>query len=249
MPKGLRRITVKLICYLSNGYPTIKSSITMAKDYIEAGCDIIEVDFPSSDPYLEGEYIANRMKDALAACNDYSKYMDGIIEIKNSHPNTKFILLSYENTILEIGIDNFIRFCIDNDIKDLIYVGSDNETVKNKMIQSGIKISCYVQFHMDENEIQAALSSNGFVYMQAKPTTNNINSKFPTLKSCIDHLKSLGIKREIYCGVGIYAPEDIKMAKEAGADGVFVGSTVLKLQTDIPEMKETIALFKKTCNE
>ncbi len=240
---------MKLICYLSNGYPTIDSSIEMAKDYIDAGCDIIEVDFPSSDPYLEGEYIANRMKEALTACNDYQKYMDGIVEIKNSHPNTKFILLSYENTILEIGLDRFIKFCVDNNMLDLIYVGKDNLELKSKLIANGIKISCYVQYHMDENEIKAAVESNGFVYMQAKPTTNNVNPEFPTLKDCIDHLKSLGIKREIYCGVGIYAPEDIKMAREAGADGVFVGSTVLKLHTDIPKMKETIALFKKTCNE
>lgn len=240
---------MKLICYLSNGYPTIESSITMAKEYIEAGCDIIEVDFPSSDPYLEGEFIADRMKQALAACKDYDKYMAGILKIKNNHPGTKFILLSYENTILEIGVERFIKFCTDNDIKDLIYVGSHNEDIKNRMIESGIKISCYVQFHMDEQEIKAALESNGFVYMQAKPTTNNVNPDFPALKDCIDHLKKLGVKREIYCGVGIYAPEDIKMAKEAGADGVFVGSTVLKLHTDIPKMKETIALFKKTCND
>ncbi|PYG89088.1 tryptophan synthase alpha chain [Ruminiclostridium sufflavum DSM 19573] len=240
---------MKLICYLSNGYPTIEASINMAKDYIEAGCDIIEVDFPSSDPYLEGEYIANRMKEALTACNDYSRYMDGIIKIKSSHPNTKFILLAYENTILEIGLDRFISFCTDNSMTDLIYVGNNNEEVKKKMIQSGIKISCYIQFHMDEEEINSAVESNGFVYMQAKPTTNNINPGFPTLKHCIDHLKGLGINREIYCGVGIYSPEDIQMAKEAGADGVFVGSTVLKLHTDIPRMKETITLFKKTCEE
>ncbi|MEG1437329.1 MAG: tryptophan synthase subunit alpha, partial [Oscillospiraceae bacterium] len=29
---------MKLICYLSNGYPSIESSIKMAKDYVEAGC-------------------------------------------------------------------------------------------------------------------------------------------------------------------------------------------------------------------
>jgi tryptophan synthase alpha chain len=249
MPQGLWRLNVKLICYLSNGYPTIESSVEMAKDYIDAGCDIIEVDFPSSDPYLEGEYIAGRMKQALSACDDYGRYMDGIIEIKNNHPDTKFILLAYENTILEIGIERFVDFCTDNNLKDLIYVGQDNKAVKNKLIDSGIKISCYVQYHMDENEIKAAVESNGFVYMQAKPTTNNVNPKFPTLKHCIEHLKSLGIKREIYCGVGIYTPEDIRMAKEAGADGVFVGSTVLKLHTDIPKMKETISLFKKTCNQ
>ncbi len=240
---------MKLICYLSNGYPTIDASFAMAENYIQAGCDIIEVDFPSSNPYLEGEYIANRMKEALASCNDYGRYMEGIVRIKKSHPGTKFILLAYENTILEIGAEGFGRFCTENDLRDLIYVGSHNEEVKSSLIKKGIKISCYVQFHMDEEEIRSALTSNGFVYMQAKPTTNNINPNFPTLKHCIDHLKSLGIQREIYCGVGIYTPEDIRMAREAGADGVFVGSTVLKLHQDIPKMKETIALFKKTCNE
>ncbi len=240
---------MKLICYLSNGYPTIESSIEMAENYIQAGCDIIEVDFPSSDPYLEGEYIANRMKEALEACKDYSRYMEGIIKIKNSHPGAKFILLSYENTILEIGLERFVKFCTDNNLKDLIYVGSHNEEVKSKLIENGIKISCYVQFHMDEAEVQSARLSNGFVYMQAKPTTNNVNPEYPTLKHCIDHLKAQGIEREIYCGVGIYTPEDIQMAREAGADGVFVGSTVLKLHNDIPKMKETIALFKKTCSK
>lgn len=240
---------MKLICYLSNGYPTIESSIDIAREYADAGCDIIEVDFPSSDPFLEGEYIAGRMKAALENCSDYGRYMDSIKTIKNSNPKTKFILLSYENTLLEIGTERFIEFCTQNGIRDMIYVGSNNEEVKNKIIENGIKISCYVQFHMPEEEIEAALSSNGFVYMQAKPTTKNINPQYPTLKDCIAELKRRGITREIYTGVGIYTTEDIQMAKDAGADAVFVGSTILKLQTDIPKMKETITSFKKACSE
>jgi len=39
-----------LICYLSNGYPSIESSIDAAKTYVDAGCDIIEIDFPSRNP-------------------------------------------------------------------------------------------------------------------------------------------------------------------------------------------------------
>lgn len=240
---------MKLICYLSNGYPTIEASIRIAKDYVEAGCDIIEVDFPSSDPFLEGEYIAGRMKAALETCNDHSRYMDSIKTIKNSNPNTKFILLSYESTILSIGPERFIEFCTQNNIQDLIYVGGNNGFIKNEIIKKGIKISCYVQFHMPEEEIKAALSSNGFVYMQAKPTTNNINPQYPALKDCINELKRRGVTREIYAGVGIYTIEDIQIAKNAGADAVFVGSTILKLQEDIPEMKKTIASFKKACNE
>jgi tryptophan synthase alpha chain len=236
---------MKLICYLSNGYPSIEASIKMAGHYAEAGCDIIEADFPSSDPYLEGEYIASRMKAALQNCGDYEKYMEGIKKIKEENKQARLILMAYENTVMEIGVDRFISFCKENGLYDMIYVGNRNEGIKKEISENGIKISCYVQFHMPEDEIEATLRSNGFVYMQAKPTTGNVNPRLPTLKHCIDHLKELGITREIYCGVGISMPEDIQMAREAGADGVFVGSTILKLQEDIPKMKETIAAFKK----
>jgi tryptophan synthase alpha chain len=240
---------MKLICYLSNGYPTIESCIRVADEYVEAGCDIIEVDFPSADPFLEGEYIAGRMKEALKNCCDYEKYMDGIRQMKSNHPNTQFLIVIYEETIVNIGVERFIQFCLQNQIRDIIYVGGNNEVVKDNLVESGIRISCYVQFHMLEEEITAALSANGFVYMQAKPTHNNINPKFPTLKSCIEELKRRGISGEIYAGVGIYTTDDIQMAKNSGADAVFVGSTILKLQSDIPKMKEKIAELKKACND
>ncbi len=240
---------MKLICYLSNGYPTIESCIRIADEYVDAGCDIIEVDFPSANPFLEGEYIAGRMKEALKNCSDYEKYMDGIRQIKSNHPDTQFLIVIYEETIINIGVERFVQFCLQNQIRDIIYVGGNNKAVKDKLVDSGIRISCYVQFHMLEEEITAALSANGFVYMQAKPTNNNIHPKFPTLKACIQELKSRGIRGEIYAGVGIYTTDDIQMAKNSGADAVFVGSTILKLQSDIPKMKEKIAELKKACND
>lgn len=240
---------MNLICYLSNGYPSIDSSVDMAKKYVEAGCDIIEVDFPSSDPYLEGAYIASRMHKALEACGDYTAYMDGIVKIKRDLPDTRIILLMYENTVLDIGVDAFIQYCSEHGFTDLILVGLTDETVKNRCIEAGIKVSCYVQFHMDDAEIETAKNSNGFVYMQAKPINSDVNPRYPTLKDCIARLRAEGIEREIYCGVGIYTPEDVHMAKEAGADGVFVGSTILKLQGDIPRMQQAIGTLKKACVE
>ena len=67
---------MKLICYLSNGYPSIESSKKMAEEYVDAGCDMIEIDFPARDPFLESEYLANRMQVDLEACDDYKKYME-----------------------------------------------------------------------------------------------------------------------------------------------------------------------------
>ena len=239
---------MNLICYLSNGYPSIESSKEMAKHYVAAGCDIIEIDFPAYDPYLESEFIANRMKVALEACNDYEKYMEGMVETKKSLPNTKFILLAYESTVYDIGYERFIKFCKENDFSDIILVGLKDETIKNRFIADGMGVSCYVQYQMLPEEIQSAKDSNGFVYMQGKPYgPEQINPAFPTLKDCIDHLRAQGITRPIYCGVGIHTPADAAMAKAAGADGIFVGSAVLKLHENIPAMSDTIRAFKSEC--
>ncbi len=237
-----------LICYLSNGYPSIESSIDVAKTYVEAGCDIIEIDFPSRDPYLEGDFIANRMREALKACDDYEKYMEGMIKIKKSLPQTSFILLVYENTIKEIGVDKFIKFCVDNDFRDIILCGLEDDKIKNSIIANKLRVSCYVQRKLDRTEILYAKESNGFVYLQAKTRDESeINKTYPTLESCISYLREEGIERPIYCGVGIHTPEDALYAKNAKADAIFVGSAILKVQEDKNQLIKVIRSFKNNC--
>ena len=182
---------MEIICYLSNGYPTIEASYNMAVEYADAGCRMMEVDFPSRNPYLESDYIAGRMKKALEACDDI---------------------------------------------------------IKNKIIAAGLQVSCYVQFHLPKEEVEMAKQSNGFVYLQAKPyDTQQKNEEYPTLKDCVEYLRSCGIERPIYCGVGVHAPEDVRLVREAGGDAAFVGSTILKLHENIPAMKEKIREFKAMC--
>ncbi len=237
-----------LICYLSNGYPSIESSIDVAKTYVEAGCDIIEIDFPSRDPYLEGDFIANRMSEALKACDDYEKYMEGMIKIKKLLPQTSFILLVYENTIKEIGVDKFIKFCVDNDFRDIILCGLEDDKIKNAIIANKLRVSCYVQRKLDRTEILYAKESNGFVYLQAKTRDESeINKTYPTLESCISYLREAGIERPIYCGVGIHTPEDALYAKNAKADAIFVGSAILKVQEDKNQLIKVIRSFKNNC--
>jgi tryptophan synthase alpha chain len=239
---------MKLISYLSNGYPTIDLSSKVANTYAEAGCDIIEIDFPSRDPFLEGEFISSRMAKALEECDDYDEYMKGMIRIKKNLPNTSFILLVYENTIEEIGVEEFIKFCNENEYKDIILCGIKDNIIKDKIINAKLRVSCYVQYGMDEKEIEFAKNSNGFVYLQAKPSTKEkINPKYISLSSCIKKLRTDIKDRPIYCGVGIRTPKDAGMAKEAGADAIFVGSSILKVQENKPLLVKTIREFKEQC--
>lgn len=238
---------MELICYLSMGYPDLEKSIELADEYVCSGCDVIEVDFPAKNPYLENDLIASRMQSALKNTSDYEDYMETIQKIKANHPDTQIIVLVYEETIREIGQEAFIDFCQTNAILDVIYIGSKHPEMRTALMESGIRISSFVPYNLDDKAIKAAQNTNGFVYMQAK-TETDYHPDYPRLKDCIRHLKDeKKIDRPIYAGVGIRDENDVAMVKEAGADGVFVGSTVLRLHDDLPKLRETIqALESKT---
>ncbi len=229
-----------LICYLSNGYPSLERSIEIAKDYVKGDVISSKLIFHPVTRFRR-EYIASRMAKALQVCDDYDVYMKEMIKVKELLPTTSFILLAYENTIEEIGVERFTSFCKENGLVDIILCGIKNDDIKNYLILNGLKISCYIQRAMEKSEVDYAISSNGFVYLQAK--SDKEYPQFPTLASCIEYLRENGITRPIYCGVGIHTLEDVKMAKEAGSDAVFVGSTILKLQDNPPKLIQTIKEF------
>ncbi len=235
---------MKIICYLSYGYPSIAYSLRMAKCYFDAGADMMECSLPAKEPYLDSEFIAGRMADALAACNDYNVYLEKLGEFKDANPNAKIVFLLYEATMMEIGIEKLIDFMHTHGINDIIYAGRiDHPEVKARFISEGIQICCPVDHHMRENDIHEALHTNGFTYMEAKPLTGS-KEGFEELEPCIKYLREVGIDRPIYCGVGIHTVEDVVYAKDAGGDGVFIGSALIKQYGDPEAMMKTIREFK-----
>ncbi len=236
---------MQLICYLSNGYPNLEHSVAIADDYVEAGCDVIEVDFPCDNPYLDSPLIQNRMLTALKENDNYDDYMKAIEAIKVKHPDKRFIVLIYEKTVMQIGYEKFADFCLRNNLKDVIYIGQKHPKIRQYLMKRGVRIASFVQYHLPEEDIKAAKETNGFIYMQAKPK-DKLHPRHKSLHEIVKHLKQdHGIKKPIYAGVGIRDEDDIKMAKLAKADGVFVGSTILKLHGDKEAMKERIRSLKK----
>lgn len=236
-------MSTKLICYLSLGYPSIEKSIDAAKAYVQSGCDIIEVGWPTYNAYLDSEFIGYTMKAALDACKEPEAYYQAILKIKESNPSAQVLLVAYEHTLEEIGVDRFMEFCIQNSILDLILVGTKDDCIKNKLMENGLRISCYIEYDLPDNQIAEARNSNSFVYLQAKPT-GRIKQGYETLEQCIGYVRNKEISAPIYCGVGISTRDDVQMASKAGADGVFIGSAVIKLQDQPESLKEFIKDLK-----
>lgn len=236
-------MSTKLICYLSLGYPTLEESIEIAKVYVESGCDMIEIGWPTDNGFLDSEFIASKMKAALEKCSDSKLYYEAIRKIRRDNPSTPLLLLIYEHTLESLGTSKVIEFCRDNSIEGIILVGTKDNTIKNQLMENGLKVSCYVPFDLPEEQVKEAADSNGFVYLQAKPS-GKVREGCDTLQSCIKYLRDSGITAPIYCGVGIYTPEDVSMASLAGADGVFIGSSIIKKYDDLNGLRQFIKDLK-----
>ena len=234
---------MKLIGYLSLGYPTIKDTFDVAKIYVENGVDVLEIDFPAKNPFLDSPFIRNRMIKALEACSDYDKYMVAITEIQKKYPRQEIFILAYEQTIEQIGVEKFAKFMESHKLTELIYVGGNNLKIKETLKAHGIKLAQYVPLHLPEADLEASRTSNGFIYLQAK--SDKAHSHYKTLGEVIAYLRKNEAKnKRIMCGVGVSTVEDVKRVKDAGADGAFIGSTFLKLQNDVPALKAKIKEFK-----
>lgn len=232
---------VNIICYLSNGAPSIEKTFENAERYIEAGCDIIEVDLPTDNPYLDNQLIQDRMKYSFQQDESLDRHLQTIVELKNKHSKMKFIILAYESSILLLGIEKFIKAFQKINPEGLILVGEKDGDVRRELQGKGIKCAAYVPFDLPEKDVENAKKSNSFIYLQAK-SSGKIKDNLDTLDKVIHYMRQvIGLKQDIYCGVGVSTPEDIRMLKAAGADGAFIGSGVIKRE-DTPE--EQIAYIK-----
>lgn len=221
----------ELIGYLAFGYPSIEESFQRAALYLDGGIEILEVVIPAQNPFLDNEYIQMTMREALKANDCLDDYLDGIKKLIELFPKAKIIILSYETEIIRLGKERFIHWMKTNQISDTILVGGKNLSLAKELMEQDIHISSWIPFHLPEDAMERAQNSNGFIYLQYKPT-GQFRPGCETLKNCIVYLRSRGINNPIYCGTGISRRDDIVNIAEAGGTAAFIGSALLKLRSE-----------------
>lgn len=236
-------MSFELVCYLNFGYPTITDGIRDAELYIANGCRALQLDIPSRDPYLEHDFVKNRMKHCLEKEPDYEKYFDGIREIHRNHPDVALYFMLYENIVTELGVKRITDFCKEIGILYSSYVGGNPE-VKAHLEAEGLGICCYVQHDMPEEEVAFARLSSGPVLYQAK-SVGKLHEGCKTFSDGVCYLRSRGLSMPIYASVGIKNAEDIKMVKDGGADGAFIGSVLMNSLDDKAKFSQIMLNFSE----
>lgn len=217
-----------LIGYLPVGYPSVDDSITTMRTMVEAGCDIVEVGIPYSDPVMDGPTIAKATQKALA---DGSRVRDVFPAVQAvADAGAKPVVMVYWNLVLRYGVDAFAR--------DLAAAGGLGIITPNLIPDEGAEWEAASDAHGLDRIYLVAPSSTperlamtlehcrGFVYasstMGVTGARDAVSDLAPELCRRIREVSDIPI------GVGLGVRGGAQAAEIAGyADGVIVGSAIV----------------------
>jgi tryptophan synthase alpha chain len=96
-----------LVGYLPAGYPTLAQSPDLFRAMLDAGCDLVEIGVPFSDPVLDGPTIQAAADQALRG-GFRLRDLFGVVESVAS-AGGHVVLMTYWNPVYRYGVDRFAR--------------------------------------------------------------------------------------------------------------------------------------------
>jgi tryptophan synthase alpha chain len=220
-----------LILYISCGDPSVEETIRIAREVIAAGCDILELGLPFSDPIADGPTIQAASQRAIAAGMNTDRYF----EVSRQIEGVPKVCMTYYNLIYRYGLVRFARSCAASGITGLIVPDLPPEEagpLKDACDKNCVDLIYIVSPQTSAKRLRmirkAMGNCGGFVYLQSVlGVTGARDSMEPDLKGKIGQLKKV-FGLPVAVGFGVSTHEQARELAEQGADGIIVGSALVK---------------------
>lgn len=237
------------IPYITAGDPTLDQTEALVYALETAGADIIELGVPFSDPVADG--IVNQ-EAAQRALRHHVTLHDivarvGAIRLKSQVP---IVLFTYFNPVLAYGIDAFAADASKAGVDGVLCVDlpiEEAEDYASVLHRANVHTIFLVAPTSTEQRIAAiAKASTGFVYYVSR---TGVTGERATMESSIGGMIEK-IKRvaaaPVAVGFGISTPAQAAEVAGYDADGVIVGSAIVRMigaLGDSPHMAAKVGDF------
>ena len=231
--RGLNRAA--LIPFFVIGDPDEETSFELIKTAIDAGADVLELGIPFSDPVADGPTIQKADIRAMKAGMTPQKALAFIKRITDYRP-IPIGLLVYYNLIYQYGVEQFFAaFKAAGGTSVLVADLSidDADEIIPATEAAGLETVFMVTPNTTDQRIQKiAEYTTGFIYtVSLLGTTGQRSGLSDLVKPLIGRLRSL-TEKPICVGFGISTAEHARDVAQAGADGVIIGSRIIKFVED-----------------
>ena len=237
-----------LVGYLPAGFPDVAGGIDAMLVMVEAGCDVIEVGLPYSDPVMDGPTVQAAAQQALERgfrTTDVLRTVEAV-----AATGTPTVVMTYWNPIVRYGVARFAQ--------DLANAGGAGLITPDLTPDSGQewvaaadehrldKIFLVAPSSTDERLAMTAAACRGFVYATAvmgvtgtRTTTSDLAG--PLVARTKAALAELGTNLPVAVGLGVSnGAQAAEVAAQGGigADGVIVGSALVRALLDHPDDRQ-----------
>jgi tryptophan synthase alpha chain len=218
-----------LMPYLMGGFPDLDTSAAVGEACAEAGADLVELGVPFSDPLADGPVIHAAGTRALAA----GATLHGIVEVAGRvAERLPVIVMCYANPILARGLERFTQELAGVGASGLIVPDlplEEADAVRAACDAAGLALVPLVAPTTPDDRMAAITGqARGFVYtVSVTGTTGERAGVDGSLASVIARAKAHS-PVPVAVGFGISSPEQAADAAAAGADGVIVGSRLVR---------------------
>jgi len=239
-----------LVGYLPAGFPSKDGAVAAATAMVEAGCDVIEIGLPYSDPLMDGPTIQDAVHRSLVNGTRISDVMRTVDGVAASGAAT--LVMTYWNPVDRYGAERFAR--------DLASAGGagtitpdltpeESEPWLAASKEAGIDtVFLVAPSSPDERISRVASCCTGFVYaaslMGVTGARESVGSAAEGLVKRTRSHTSLPICVGLGVGNGRQAAE-----VAAYADGVIVGSAFIRRLLDAPDEKTGLAGVRELAQE
>lgn len=236
-----------LVAFLTAGYPDERAFVEMVKAASRAGCDVIEIGIPFSDPIADGPIIQESSTRALEQGITLKRCIELAREL-SSKITPPLVFMSYINPILRMGIDRFAKDAHSAGVRGVIVPDvplEESEEVRSVVSEFGLTyIDLLAPTSSDERVGAITSGANGFIYLVSVTGVTGANS--PEASDVTRFVARVREKTNLplYVGFGIASAAQARSACES-ADGVIIGSALIKMagSVEASEAPERIEAF------
>jgi len=213
------------------GDPDYRTSIRIIREMADAGADMVELVMPFSDPVADGPVIQEAGARALASGMNTDRFFSLVREVREL-TGIPLVVLTYANLVVQRGIRSFYR--------EAALAGADAVAIADVPLEeaepfctaareAGIDPVLFVSQTTSVPRMKRILDlAGGFVYVVAAMGVTGVRETLdPAALDCIRKLRRM-TDLPVVPGFGISTPAQVMACADAGADGVIVGSALVR---------------------